>query len=301
MPKTSLAEILQKEDRSLRKLILLLANLSLSIAAEIPKTLGGTSRLNVYGDKQQEMDVWSNDLLTKKLAKSHLVKQIASEEIEQPLTLKQGEFSITLDPLDGSSNIKSNNLMGTIVGIYRETSLPAKGREQVAAGYFLYGPYTQAVLALEGGVYIFVASGKTSVSNRYLTNGVPHKLPEKGTVYGIGGLKQKWTPRVQQFVQSLENRGLKLRYGGSFVGDFNQVLYYGGVFAYPELVDAPKGKLRLQFESNPVAFITEKLGGKGSTGTASILDVEPTSIDQRVPTYVGNADLINELEQTLKS
>ena len=301
MPKTSLAEILQKEDRSLRKLILLLANLSLSIAAEIPKTLGGTSRLNVYGDKQQEMDVWSNDLLTKKLAESHLVKQIASEEIEQPLTLKQGEFSITLDPLDGSSNIKSNNLMGTIVGIYRETSLPAKGREQVAAGYFLYGPYTQAVLALEGGVYIFVASGKTSVSNRYLTNGVPHKLPEKGTVYGIGGLKQKWTPRVQQFVQSLENRGLKLRYGGSFVGDFNQVLYYGGVFAYPELVDAPKGKLRLQFESNPVAFITEKLGGKGSTGTASILDVEPTSIDQRVPTYVGNADLINELEQTLKS
>jgi fructose-1,6-bisphosphatase I len=301
MPKTSLVEVLQKEDRSLRKLILLLADLSFSIAAEIPKTLGGTNRLNVYGESQQEIDVWANDLLTKKLAKSHLVKQIASEEIEQPLTLKQGEFSITLDPLDGSSNIKSNNLMGTIVGIYRETSLPAKGRKQVAAMYFLYGPYTQAVLALEDGVYIFVASGKTSTTIRYFSNGVPHKLPEKGSVYGIGGLKQKWTPKVQQFVQSLENRGLKLRYGGSFVGDFNQVLYYGGVFAYPELVDAPKGKLRLQFESNPVAFITEKLGGKGSTGTASILDVEPTSVDQRVPTYVGNADLIKELEQSMKS
>ena len=301
MPKTSLVEVLQKEDRSLRKLILLLADLSLSIAAEIPKALGGTTRLNVYGEKQQEIDVWTNDLLTKKLAKSHLVKQITSEEIEQPLTFRQGEFSITLDPLDGSSNIKSNNLMGTIVGIYRETSIPAKGRRQVASGYFLYGPYTQAVLALDDGVYIFVASGKTSASSRYFSNGVPHKLPEKGSVYGIGGLKQKWTPKVQQFVQSLENRGLKLRYGGSFVGDFNQVLYYGGVFAYPELVDAPKGKLRLQFESNPVAFITEKLGGKGSTGTASILDVEPTSIDQRVPTYVGNADLINELEQSMKS
>ena len=301
MPKTSLVEVLQKEDRSLRKLILLLADLSFSIAAEIPKTLGGTNRLNVYGESQQEIDVWANDLLTKKLAKSHLVKQIASEEIEQPLTLKQGEFSVTLDPLDGSSNIKSNNLMGTIVGIYRETSLPAKGRGQVAAMYFLYGPYTQAVLALDDGVYIFVASGKSSTSSRYFSNGVPHKLPEKGSVYGIGGLKQKWTPRVQQFVQSLENRGLKLRYGGAFVGDFNQVLYYGGVFAYPELVDAPKGKLRLQFESNPIAFITEKLGGKGSTGTASILDVEPTSIDQRVPTYVGNADLIKELEQSMNS
>jgi fructose-1,6-bisphosphatase I len=301
MPKTSLVEVLRKEDRSLRKLILLLADLSLSIAAEIPKTLGSTTRLNVYGEKQQEIDLWANDLLTKKLAKSHLVKQIASEEIEQPLILKQGEFSVTLDPLDGSSNIKSNNLMGTIVGIYRETGLPAKGRKQVAAMYFLYGPYTQAVVALNDGVYIFVASGKTSASSRYLSNGVPHKLPEKGSVYGFGGLEQKWTPKVKEFVQSLETRGLKLRYGGSFVGDFNQVLYYGGVFAYPQLVDAPAGKLRLQFESNPVAFITEKVGGKGSTGTASILDVEPTSIDQRVPTYVGNMDLINELEQSMTS
>ena len=301
MPKTRLSEVLRKEDQDLRSLITLLADLSLSIAAEIPKALGGTSRVNVYGEKQQEIDVWANDLLTKKLAKSHLVKQIASEEIEQSLTLKRGEFSVTLDPLDGSSNIKSNNLMGTIVGIYRETSLPAKGRNQIAAMYFLYGPYAQAVLALSEGVYIFVASGQGAASRRYISNGTPHKLPEKGSVYGIGGLKQKWTPKVQEFVQSLENKGLKLRYGGSFVGDFNQVLYYGGVFAYPELVDAPKGKLRLQFEANPIAFITEKVGGKGSTGRTSILDVTPTSIDERVPTYVGNLDLINELEQSMTS
>ena len=300
MPKTSLVDVLQKEDRSLRKLILLLAELSLSIAAEIPKALGGTSRFNVYGEKQAEIDVRTNDLLTKKLAKSHLVKQVASEEIEQPLNLKQGEFSVTLDPLDGSSNIKSNNLMGTIVGIYRETSLPAKGRNQIAAMYFLYGPYTQAVVALNDGVYIFVPSGKANSSRRYYSDGAPHRLPEKGTVYGFGGLKEKWTPKVREFVQSLDNRVLKLRYGGSFVGDFNQVLYYGGVFAYPELVDAPNGKLRLQFESNPIAFITERVGGQGSTGKISILDIEPTSIDQRVPTYVGNADLIDELEHSMK-
>jgi fructose-1,6-bisphosphatase I len=297
--KTSIVEVLQNEERSLRKLILLLAELSLSIAAEIPKTLGGTSRVNVYGEKQAEIDVRTNDLLTKKLAKSHLVKQVASEELEQPLNLKQGEFSVTLDPLDGSSNIKSNNLMGTIVGIYRETNLPAKGRNQIAAMYFLYGPYTQAVVALKDGVYMFVPSGRTT-SSRWYSGGGPHRLPEKGTVYGFGGLKQKWTPKVQEFVQALENRGLKLRYGGSFVGDFNQVLYYGGVFAYPELVDAPHGKLRLQFESNPIAFITEKAGGKGSTGKAPILDIEPTSIDQRVPTYVGNVDLITALEDSMK-
>jgi fructose-1,6-bisphosphatase I len=301
MPRTSMGEVLRSEDRSLRKLVLLLAEVSLSVAAQIPKSLGGTDRYNVYGEKQAEIDVRTNDLVTKKLARSHLVKQLGSEETPQPLNFKQGEFSVTLDPLDGSSNITSNNLMGTIVGIYRGTSLPAKGRDQIAAAYFLYGPYTQAVVAIKDGVYIFVPSGKASASRRYVSNGTPHRLPEKGTVYGIGGLKQKWTPKVQDFVQSLEKRGLKLRYGGSFVGDFNQVLYYGGVFAYPELVDSPKGKLRLQYESNPVAFITEKAGGKGSTGRASILDVEPTSNDERVPTYVGNRDLIDEFEQSMKT
>jgi len=300
MPRTSLGEILRMEDRSLRRLILLIADQSLIIAGELPKTLGETTRFNVYGEKQGEIDVWSNDLLTKRLAKSRLVKQVASEEIEQPLEMKHGEFSVTLDPLDGSSNIKSNNLMGTIVGIYRGARLPAKGRDLTAAMYFLYGPYTQAVVALSRGVYIFVASRKVAASRAYLSDGMTHRLPEKGTVYGIGGLKEKWTSKVQNLAQSLERKGLKLRYGGSFVGDFNQVLYYGGVFAYPELVDAPNGKLRLQFESNPVAFITEKAGGKGSTGAGSILDVQPKKIDERVPTYVGNADLINEIEQPIK-
>jgi len=299
MSRTTLGQVLREEDKSLRRLVLLLADQSLTIAAEIPRTLGGTTRQNVYGEKQAEIDVWSNDLLTRKLVKSRLVKQIASEELETPLEQRQGEFSVTLDPLDGSSNIKSNNLMGTIVGIYQgTTTLPAKGKNQIAAIYFLYGPYTQAVIALNRGVYIFVATKKTSASTAYVWDGSTHRLPEKGTVYGFGGLKEKWTPRVNSYVQSLERKGLKLRYGGSFVGDFNQVLYYGGVFAYPELVDAPNGKLRLQFESNPVALITERAGGRGSTGAGSILNVDPKQIDDRVPTYVGNAELIEELERS---
>jgi len=299
MSRTTLGQVLREEDKSLRRLVLLLADQSLTIAAEIPRTLGGTTRQNVYGEKQAEIDVWSNDLLTRKLVKSRLVKQIASEELDTPLEQRQGEFSVTLDPLDGSSNIKSNNLMGTIVGIYQgTTTLPAKGKNQIAAIYFLYGPYTQAVIALNRGVYIFVATKKTSASTAYVWDGSTHRLPEKGTVYGFGGLKEKWTPRVNSYVQSLERKGLKLRYGGSFVGDFNQVLYYGGVFAYPELVDAPNGKLRLQFESNPVALITERAGGRGSTGAGSILNVDPKQIDDRVPTYVGNAELIEELERS---
>ena len=102
---------------------------------------------------------------------------------------------------------------------------------------------------------------------------------------------------MHQFVDKLEKKKLKLRYGGSFVGDYNQVLHNGGFFAYPSLVDSPQGKYRLQFESNPIGFITEKAGGKASTGTGNVLDLDPTDIAQRTPTYLGNKELVVEFEE----
>ena len=129
-----------------------------------------------------------------------------------------------------------------------------------------------------------------------MSDGELHRLPKPPTVYGVGGLRDKWTPSVRSFVETLEKRRLSLRYGGSFVGDYNQVLHKGGFFAYPELTDAVEGKYRLQFESNPVGFITEKAGGKTSTGKGSILDVEPQSISQRIPTYLGDSELVEEFE-----
>jgi fructose-1,6-bisphosphatase I len=248
-----------------------------------------------------QIDVWSNDLFTKKLLRSGLVKRLASEEMEEVAESKAGEYSIVLDPLDGSSNLKSNNLLGTIVGVYREKPLPAKGRDLQAAMYFVYGPYHQLVLALPDGVHSFAALGKGSQGARFVSDGLIRQLPKPPAVYGIGGLREKWTPNVRGFVESLERRKLSLRYGGSFVGDYNQVLTKGGFFAYPELTDAPEGKYRLQFESNPVGFITEKAGGRASTGTGNILDVEPTSIVQRVPTYLGDQDLVRELESIYQS
>jgi fructose-1,6-bisphosphatase I len=186
--------------------------------------------------------------------------------------------------------------MGTIVGIFHDQPLPARGKDLLASMYFLYGPYLELVIALGDGVYDFAVAGKGRGPERFLSNGRPLRLPEQGTIYGVGGLREKWTPRVRAFVERLERRQLTLRYSGSFVGDYNQVLKKGGFFAYPELVGAPQGKYRLQFEANPVAFITEKAGGKGSTGTGRILEVEPLGIAQRVPTYVGTADLISEFE-----
>lgn len=297
----TLKDIIGTEERSLYKLISLVADLSTLVREMIPKELGFAGGVNPYGEKQLQIDVWSNDLFTSKLLKSGLVKRIASEEMESVAEAKVGEYSVVLDPLDGSSNLKSNNLLGTIVGVYRERPLPAKGRHLLAAMYFLYGPYHQLVLALQDGVRSFAALGKGTRGTKFVSDGLTRQLPRPPTVFGIGGLREKWTPRVREFVESLEKRKLSLRYGGSFVGDYNQVLVKGGFFAYPELTDAPEGKYRLQFESNPVGFITEKAGGRASTGTKNILDVEPTSIVQRVPTYLGDQDLVREFESNYQS
>jgi len=294
----TLKDIIGTEERSLYKLISQIADLSTLVRERIPKELGFSGGVNPYGEKQLQIDVWSNDLFTKKLLGSGLVKRIASEEMENVAEAKAGEYSIVLDPLDGSSNLKSNNLLGTIVGVYREKPLPAKGRDLQAAMYFLYGPYHQLVLALQDGVRSFAALGKGTQGSRFVSDGLTRQLPKPPTVYGIGGLREKWTPKVRGFVESLERRKLSLRYGGSFVGDYNQVLAKGGFFAYPELTDAPEGKYRLQFESNPVGFITEKAGGRASTGTKNILDIEPSSIVQRVPTYLGDQDLVREFESS---
>jgi fructose-1,6-bisphosphatase I len=296
MKESSLDDLLSSEDRSLSKLVSLLADLSVVVQQRIPVELGYSGGVNVYGEKQLEIDVWSNDLFTKKLLKSGLVRRIASEEMEEVAESRSGDYSIVLDPLDGSSNLKSNNLLGTIVGIYHDTPLPAKGRDLLAAMYFLYGPFLQLVLALKDGVRLSAAAGKGVGAKRFVSDGQIHKLPRPPTVYGVGGLREKWTPTVKQFVESLEKRKLSLRYGGSFVGDYNQVLSKGGFFAYPELTDAPQGKYRLQFESNPVGFITEKAGGRASTGTGNILDVEPSSIVQRIPTYLGDPELVMEFQ-----
>lgn len=301
MKRLTLKETLLREDRALRNLITLLADLSLTIAREIPRTLGSTKGVNIYGEKQLQLDVWSNNLITHKLLSSGLVKQVASEELEHILRSKRGEYSVVLDPLDGSSNITTDNLMGTIVGIYHDKELPAAGRDLLASMYFLYGPYLELVLANTEGVHVFVAAGKGSKgSEKFITDGEKRHFPDKSTVYGVGGVREKWTPKLHRFVESLEKRKLTLRYGGALVGDFNQVLVRGGFFAYPELLDAPLGKYRLNFESIPLALIAEKAGGKGSTGTRRILDVEPTDLAQKSPTYLGNADLVTEFEELSK-
>ena len=269
-----------------------MAGLATRIRQELPVRRDPASTRNVYGEQQLELDVWMNDLFVDALRGSKLVAQVASEEMGEVKDVGRGRFSVVLDPLDGSSNVKSNNIFGTIFGIFDRKSLPARGSDLFAAGYLIYGPATTFVYATEAGVNEFVQEGGAR-SHDFLLIEDGLRLPSKGKLYGVGGHRDRWIPEVKAFVGELERELMNLRYGGSFVGDFNQILHYGGFFAYPAQVDKPAGKYRLHFESNPIAFITEAAGGAGTTGTERILEVEATGIDQTVPTYVGNRDLVD--------
>jgi len=287
----TLAEHSAKGDRDLSRLFGRFAGLSTRIRRELPIRRDPAATRNVYGEQQLELDVWMNDLFVAELRKSKLVSQVASEEMGEVKDVGRGRFSVVLDPLDGSSNVKSNNIFGTIFGVFDGKRLPARGSDLSAAGYLIYGPATTLVVATRDGVHEFVQGGGQR-PNDFILIQEKLRLPSKGMLYGVGGHRDRWISPVKAFVEELERDLMNLRYGGCFVGDFNQILHYGGFFGYPAQVDKPEGKYRLHFESNPIAFIVEAAGGAGTTGTDRILDVAATAIDQTVPTYVGNRDLI---------
>ena len=264
-------------------------------APEIQSGLAGRrvyeSEENPSGERQLEADVYADELLAERLLDIDSVGGYASEERDDALE-SGGHLHIACDPLDGSSNLRSNNAMGTLFGVYEEP-LPAPGSALVAAGYVLFGPITTMVVAREGTVSEWVIDGD---DRERIDDDL--RLPEEPTVYGFGGRVPEWTDAFAGYVDDVEEE-LKLRYGGAMIGDVNQVMTYGGVFAYPGLESAPEGKLRLQFEGNPIAHIVETAGGRSSNGERSLLDVEPTALHQRVPVHVGNTELIDRLEGAL--
>ncbi|NHN49937.1 fructose-1,6-bisphosphatase [Halostella sp. JP-L12] len=246
---------------------------------------------NASGEEQLAADLWADKVLAHTITGIDGVGQFVSEERDEVEDCGTG-LSVALDPLDGSSNLETNNLMGTIVGVY-DADLPAKGRDMVAAAYVLYGPISTMVTAVEGTVTEYeIVDGERQPIERDLT------LPEDPIVYGFGGGVDKWTDAFESFAEEIAEE-LKLRYGGALVGDVNQVVGYGGMFSYPALQSRSEGKLRLQFEGNPIGYIVESAGGRSSDGERSLLDVEPDRLHQRVPVHVGNVELIDRLEAAL--
>ena len=248
---------------------------------------------NPSGERQLAADVYADDLLEERLLALDGVAAHASEEREDVSDAGGGEYHVACDPLDGSSNLQSNNGIGTVLGVY-DSPLPAPGGDLVAAGYVLYGPITTMVTAREGTAAEYLVENG---SRETLENDL--ELPAEPVVYGFGGRIPDWTDDFREYVTGIEADRLKLRYGGAMVGDVNQVVTYGGIFGYPMLDGRPEGKLRLQFEAQSIAAIVEAAGGASSNGSRSLLAVDPSRLHERTPTFVGNAELIDALEAAL--
>jgi len=261
--------------------------------------LGVAGTSNLYGEEQLALDVLSDRIMRKRLVKSGVVCNIASEEMDeiyQVTSNTNGMYSVAYDPLDGSSLVDVNLAVGTIVSIFAGCDLLQEGRNQVAAMYILYGPRTSLVYSVGNGVCEFTMNQLME----YTLTRENVMMKPAGDIYSPGGLRNKYTEGNDKFIRYLEAKGCKLRYSGGFVPDINQVLMKGkGIFMYPALNGSPSGKLRLLFELNPMAYLIENAGGAATNGTIPILDIKPVSLDQRAPVYIGCSDDVNKAMEYL--
>lgn len=287
--------------------------------AGIADIIGRAGNTNVQGEEQQKLDVLANEIFITALSNREVVCGIASEENDNFIEIKSGEngylskYVVLIDPLDGSSNIDVNVSVGTIFSIYRRVTEPGtpvkledflqKGENQVAAGYIVYGSSTMIVYTTGHGVNGFTLD--PSLGTYYLSH--PNiKFPRTGKIYSINeGNYIKFPQGVKNYIkycQEEENdRPYTSRYIGSLVSDFHRNMIKGGIYIYPSTSQSPKGKLRLLYECNPIAFIAEQAGGKASDGFNRILEIEPKELHQRVPFFCGSIEMVEKAEGFMKN
>ncbi len=301
MEHVSLQEFTQSlQDPKLGSLIHSIGDMAAAVRKEFPHKLKLDVGSNRYGEITKELDVWANDFFGQSLLATGMVKKVYSEEMDTPFISdsSKGPYYVAMDPLDGSSNIASNNCFGTILGIWKK-DLPAKGIEQVASLYVLYGPITTLVFTDGHGTHEFVKHRKGK--EQFVLMHEDMELPSPAKVYGSGADPLEWFDAYRSFINDLVNiKRLKNRYSGAFVGDFSQVLHYGGFFAYPGTQKNPQGKFRLYYEGAPMGFLIENAGGKSSDGKQDLLQVKGHDADARTPVYVGNKEIVAELETLLR-
>jgi len=272
--------------------------------AGLAGVLGSTGNTNVQGETVKKMDILSHEILLETLHEGGRVSLIASEEMEDPLTLPGGgEFSVLFDPLDGSSNIDTDGCVGSIFSIHRlpagrptgREALLRKGSEQAAAGYMNYGPATVLVFTTGAGTHQFTFDPKRG---EFLLTAGPMRIPQRGKVYATNeGQRVYWHSSTRRFIKHLQTpdksdgRPYSTRYSGCLVTDVHRILLEGGIYLYPADTRDPKkpyGKLRLLYECAPLAMVVEQAGGKASTGREPIQEVQPADIHQRVSLYIGS-------------
>jgi fructose-1,6-bisphosphatase I len=285
--------------------------------AGLVNILGTTGEINVQGETVKKLDELANETFLKAFRHRGLVCALASEEMEKPVLLPenwpQAKYMLLFDPLDGSSNTDCNMPLGAIFSVLKfegkdrmptEDDLVRKGTEQVAAGYLLYGSSTMLVYTVGQGVHGFTLEPGIG---EYLLSHEQMRMPVRGKVYGVNeGNYHKWTTGTKKYVDYLKipdkptGRPYSVRYSGCLVADLHRILLGGGIYLYPGELDKPEGKLRLLYEANPLAWIAEQAGGRASTGTMRILDVEAKQLHQRVPLIIGSADDVRDAEHYIQ-
>jgi fructose-1,6-bisphosphatase I len=274
----------------------------------LSNVLGAFGAVNVQGEQQQKLDVYANEALLHCLGLEEGVAALVSEENDHPVLVnldpEKGKYIVVFDPLDGSSNIDVNVNVGTIFSILRRDgdltgSILQPGHKQVAAGYVVYGPSTVLVYTSGHGVHGFVLDPTVGA---FVLSHERMMMPDQGTYYSTNEANfVSWPVEYQEYVQRLQRSELNgvaysSRYIGSLVADFHRTLLKGGVFLYPPTKKAPKGKLRLLYEANPLAFLAEQAGGAAVNGAERILDLKPTDIHERTPFIVGSKVEVEALQ-----
>ncbi|MCL4114437.1 UNVERIFIED_CONTAM: hypothetical protein GTU68_059153 [Idotea baltica] len=269
--------------------------------------LGKAGDTNIQGEDQQKLDVFANEKFINTLTNREIVCGIASEEEDDFITINsnddnhQNKYIVLIDPLDGSSNVDVNVSVGTIFSIYRRITPVGTRREQVAAGYVVYGTSTMLVYTTGDGVNGFTLN--PAIGTFYLSH--PNmQFPETGKIYSVNeGNYIHFHQGVKDYIKYCQqeegDRPYTSRYIGSLVSDFHRNMIKGGIYMYPKSSITESGKLRLLYECNPMAFLAEQANGLAIGGKSRIMDIEPTELHQRVPFFCGSKKMVEKLQEFL--
>jgi fructose-1,6-bisphosphatase I len=283
-----------------------------SKAGLVEDIVGAVGTENIQGEAQQKLDVYANNIFINAMRNQGVVCGVASEEDDEEVVFDgeaaKGNYVITMDPLDGSSNIDVNVSIGTIFSIYRrldkdqpvtKADFLQPGTAQVAAGYVIYGSSTMLVYTTGHGVNGFTLDPSIGV---FCLSHPDMSTPADGKIFSVNeGNYNLFDRGIQQFIDDQKVKKQSARYIGSLVADFHRNLLKGGMYMYPGTSDKPQGKLRLLYEANPLAFIVEQAGGVASDGHQRIMDIKPTELHQRVPLFIGSKNMVNEVTGKLSN
>jgi len=284
--------------------------------AGLVNLLGKTDRMNISGDVVKKLDEFADETIFKAMDHGGHLCVMASEENEDLLQIPDhypnGKYVLLYDPLDGSGNIDANVTVGTIFSIFKRVTPSGKGTlqdvlqsgyKQVAAGYTLFSSSMMFVYCTGHGVHGFTLDPSVG---EFLLSHENIRIPKRGSIYAVNeGNFNRWDPNMQRYIQHLKEedeatgRPYSARYIGSLVADVHRTLLYGGIYCYPGDTKNTNGKLRLMYENNPLGYIVENAGGAASDGTRRILEIQPDSLHQRTPLFIGSVEDVRIAEEFL--